>query len=263
MPMLDVSFSLYELELFLLILMRISCFVYVAPFFGMSNTPGRVKIGLSLCLSVFMFSLLANGTYHVSYNSVVSYAVLVLKEAVTGLLIGFSANLCTSVLTLAGHIIDMETGLAMTSAFDPLTKEQASVSGFVYQYVIMLMLIVSGMHRYILQALLETFTLIPITGAILEGESLVNAFVGFLSDYLVIGFRICLPVLVVMVLLNAVLGILTKVAPQMNMFSVGMQLKVLVGIGILYLTVGMLPGAANFVFVEMKKMVVSVVEAMM
>ena len=62
--------------------------------------------------------------------------------------------------------------------------------------------------------------------------------------------------------MNAVLGILAKVSPQMNMFAVGIQLKILVGISILFFTAGMLPSAADFVYQEMKQMIVSFVGGM-
>ena len=75
----------------------------------------------------------------------------------------------------------------------------------------------------------------------------------FLGDYISIGFQICLPVFAVMLLLNAVLGILAKVSPQMNMFAVGMQLKVLVGLCVLFFTTGMIPAVSNVIFTEMKK----------
>ena len=67
----------------------------------------------------------------------------------------------------------------------------------------------------------------------------------------------------VMILLNSILGIMAKVAPQMNMFAVGIQLKVLVGLCILFLTVGMIPGIADFVYTEMKRTLVMFVESMM
>ena len=66
-----------------------------------------------------------------------------------------------------------------------------------------------------------------------------------------------------MIILNVILGVLAKVSPQLNMFAVGMQLKILAGLGIMFLTVRMLPGAADFVFTEMKRMIVSFVEGMM
>jgi len=85
----------------------------------------------------------------------------------------------------------------------------------------------------------------------------------FMSDYIVIGFRIVLPIFCVVLLLNAVLGILAKVSPQMNMFAVGIQIKILVGLSVIFFTIGMLPGAADFVFEEMKKMMVSFAGGMM
>ena len=80
---------------------------------------------------------------------------------------------------------------------------------------------------------------------------------------MIIGMRICLPVFCTVMLLNAILGVLAKVSPQMNMFAVGIQLKVLTGLTVLFLTVGMLPDAANLIFTQMKRMVVAFVEGMM
>ena len=83
----------------------------------------------------------------------------------------------------------------------------------------------------------------------------------FLRDYLALGFRLCLPVFASMLLLNAILGILAKVSPQLNMFAVGIQLKILMGLGVLFLTVGMLPTASTAILSEMKKMITLFAEA--
>ena len=71
-----------------------------------------------------------------------------------------------------------------------------------------------------------------------------------------------LPIFCSILLLNAVLGILAKVSPQLNMFAVGIQFKILVGLGVLFLTAGMLPGIADFIFGEMDKMIRSFVGGM-
>lgn len=260
--MIDISFSMAELEYFLLILTRVTCFIYIAPFFGMSNTPNRVKIGLGFFISVLLASFLSPHE-EIVYHSVEGYAVIVLKEAVTGFLIGFGANICMSITALAGQIADMDIGLAMATVMDPLTKEQTSITGAFYQYMVMLMLLVSGMHRFILQALIETYELIPVNGTVFHEDALLKAMLQFMSDYIVIGFRICLPIFIVILLLNVILGVLAKVSPQLNMFSVGIQIKILVGLSVLFLTVGMLPDAANFILREMKKMMVAFVEGMM
>lgn len=260
--MISLSFSFLDLEYFLLILVRVSCFVFVAPFFSMNNTPKRVRIALSVFTAMLLYTTLTPAA-GVVYDNVIEYAVIVAKEAITGLLIGFAAHICTAIVNFAGAIADMETGLSMLMLMDPTSKQQASVTGVYYQYVVMLMLILSGMYRYLLGALADSFLLIPINGAVFKGDHLVSTMVQFLGDYITIGFRICLPVFCVMLLLNAVLGVLAKVAPQMNMFAVGIQLKVLVGFGILFLTTGMLSGVSSMIFNEIKQVTVSFVEGMM
>ena len=260
--MINYSFQSVDLEYFLLIFTRISMFVYLAPFYGMKGVPNQVKIGLSFFVAVLLYGVIPDRA-PLPYETVLGYATIVAKEALTGLFIGFSVSICNSIVTFAGRIIDMETGLSMASLVDPTTKEMGSFSGVFYQYMITLILILSGMHRYILKALVETFTLIPINGAIFHSEKLFSAMVMFMGDYISIGFRICLPVFGVMLLLNAILGIMAKVSPQMNMFAVGIQMKVLVGLCILFLTARMLPGISDFIFTEMKRMMVAFVEAMM
>ena len=125
-----------------------------------------------------------------------------------------------------------------------------------------LFFIISGLYPYLLGVLVDTFTLIPINGAVFKSEALMESVLMFLGDYIVIGFRIILPIFCAMIFLNCVLGVLAKVSPQLNMFAVGMQLKVLVGLGILFLSMRMLPALADNVFTQMKRMIVSFVEGM-
>ncbi len=250
--MLNLSFSLYDLEYFLLVLTRVSCFVFVAPFFSMSNTPRHVRIALSFFTAVLLYGTLTPEEMPVNYNTVSGYAVLVVKEAVTGLLIGFSANLCSTIVSFAGAIVDMETGLSMAQVMDPTTRQQTSISGALYQYVFTLLLIATGMYRFLMGALADSFVMIPINGAIFNMDSLLSSMLQFMSSYIVIGFRIALPVFCTILLLNAILGVLAKVSPQLNMFAVGIQIKVLVGLSILFFSAAMMDGAADFIFVQMK-----------
>ncbi len=260
--MINYSFSVAELEFFMLIFCRISCFIFIAPFYSMNNTPSRIKIGLSFLVSVLLYTTMGEMAGPV-YDSIYGYAALVLKEAATGLLLGYGCSICTGIVGFAGRIIDMETGLSMASMMDPTTKEDMSISGLWYQYAVMLVLIVSGMYQYIMKALAESFQLIPVGAAKFPTDGLLKVMLQFMADYILIAFRICLPMFAVMIILNAILGILTKVAPQMNMFSVGMQMKVLVGFLVLFITIGMLPNISDMVFKEMKIMMVAFVEAMM
>lgn len=259
--MINFTFSYADLEYFLLILVRITCFVYSAPFFSMNGVPRRVKVGFSIFLSYLVYAAVDHN--EVVYSTLLGYAIVVMKEALTGFLIGWGAQICTTVTSFAGSISDMEIGISMVSLMDPTTRQQATFTGVFYQYIFTLYLLITGLYQYLLRALVDSFTLIPINGAVFKTESLLESVIMFLGDYIAIGFRIILPIFCTMILLNAVLGVLAKVSPQLNMFAVGMQLKVLVGLVIIFLTARMLPAAADYVSVEMKKMIVSFVEGMM
>ena len=94
--MVSYSFSVANFEYFLLILVRIASFVYIAPFFGDNAVLSRLKVGLSAITAVFMYNIIERP--ELSYVSAVGYAVLVVKEGITGLLIGFAANICNSIV---------------------------------------------------------------------------------------------------------------------------------------------------------------------
>lgn len=258
--MLEYTFDISTFEYFLLILVRISCFVFVAPFFGAKDVPGRVKVGLSVFVAILVFY--AVPVEHTPYESGIGYAVSVLKEGITGLLIGYAAYICNSIVLYAGTIIDMDIGLSMAMVFDPSTGSQVSITGNLYNYFVLLLLVVSNMHQFILRALIDSFSLIPLGGAQFEMDSLLSAMVHYCTDLFIIAFRIVLPVFACIMILNAILGIMAKVAPQMNMFAVGIQLKLLVGLAVLFITTFLLPDIANFIFNEMKTMIVMFIEGM-
>lgn len=260
--MVDLSFPVQELEYFLLVFARIATFVFAAPFFSQKGVPNTVKIGLSVFIAYVMYAFIQPHVYP-EYSSVFGYSVIVMKEVAVGLFLGAGAQLCTSIVLFAGRIIDMEIGLSMSNVFDPTTNQQASITGLLLQYGTTLILYVTGLHRYLLKALMETFTLIPVGGAVFDNEALLATVIEFLGDYIIIGFRICLPVFASITLMNIVLGLLAKLAPQMNMFSVGIQLKLLAGLSVLFLTIGMLPNICDFISTQIQQMLVAIVEGMM
>ncbi len=256
----DFTFALIEFEKFILILVRLSCFVVTAPFFNMANTPARTKIGFSIFFSMLLYTMLGD-VVDVKYDGDFEYASLVIKEAIVGLLIGFCANICMLMVQFAGKIIDLEIGLAMASIFDPTTKSEVGIIGTFYYDMVMLLLIVSNLHLYLVVAIKETFEIIPI-GQMTVNPSLYDTILKFFGDFFSIGFRIALPVFAAILLLNAILAIMARVAPQMNMFVIGMQLKIFVGLFVVFLTVGLLPKVSSFIFTQMKQIITGVVEGM-
>lgn len=258
--MMEVSFSLLDFEYILLILVRIASFVYIAPFYGQKGVPNQAKIGLSFFVAIILYNVVPHP--ELNYAGVIGYGVAVLKEGITGLLIGFAANICSSIVVFAGNIIDMDIGLSMAQEFNSDMGTQTTVTGDLYYYLIFAMLLATNTHHYILRAVCDSFYVVPIGGAQFEWDSLLVSMTTYMTDLFVIGFRIFLPIFAVMLIMNCVLGIMTKVAPQMNMFSVGIQLKILVGFVILFVVAFLFTNVADMVFDEMKKMVVLIIEGM-
>lgn len=258
--MVDVEFSLAGFEYFLLIFARIASFMNTAPIFGQSAMPQRTKVGLSFCVTVVLYNVISHP--ELNYESVVGFALLVAKEVLTGVMIGFAANICSYIVLLAGNVIDMDIGLSMATEFNPEMNSQVTITGNIYNYFVMLLLIISDMHTYVLRAACDSFQLVPIAGAVFQWDSLLLTMVKYIIDLFVIGFRIFLPFFACIMVLNCILGIMAKVAPQMNMFAVGMQLKVLVGLTVLFLTIYLLPHIASFIYDEIKTMVVLVINGM-
>lgn len=258
--MFEYSFSLADVEILLLIIVRISCFVFVAPFFSTANSPARVKIGLSVFVSLLIYGLVDKTG--IAYTGIFGYSIIVIREGITGLLIGLAANICNSIILFAGNIIDMDIGLAMATEFDPTNNTQVTITGNLYQYFILLLLIATDMHHVILRAAVDSFSLIPINGQKFNWDHLLASMTTYMGDMFVIAFRIILPVFACIMILNCILGIMAKVSPQMNMFSVGMQMKIMVGFMVLFITITLLPSVADFIFKEMKTMIVSFVKGM-
>ncbi|GHU41000.1 flagellar biosynthetic protein FliR [Clostridia bacterium] len=260
--MVNVGVSVQTLEYFLMVMTRIVCFIFIAPFFGMRDIPTRVKAGFALFVSMVVFGVIEPQNPLV-YSGIFEYAGIILREGITGLLIGFVANICNSIVSLSGKIIDMEVGFAMAQIFDPVSNTQSGLTGNLYNFFILLLLIATDMHHFILKALVDSYTVIPVNGSVLRWDALLLSMIQFMGDMMVIGFRIVLPIFACIMILNCVLGVLAKVSPQMNMFAIGLELKILVGLSILFLTMALLPSIANFIFEEMKIMMVSVMRGMM
>ena len=220
----NFTFALAQFELFVLILIRLASFVFAAPFFNMANVPNRVKIGFSFCLTIMVYSLFPDMS--VEYNGMIEYAIIVVEEIIVGILLGAVSSFCVQIIMFAGKIIDMDIGISMAQLYDPTTRMQVGIMGNFYYYMMML------------------------------------GIIGFVSDFFVIGFRIALPVFAAILMLNCVLAILAKVSPQMNMFVVGMQLKIFVGIFVILFTISMLPSVSNFILDEIEKMFAILVRGM-
>ena len=199
---------------------------------------------------------------NLTYTGVMEYGVIVLKEGITGLLIGYSANICNSIVLFAGSLIDMQIGFSMAQEYNPMTQMTESITGSTYNYLTMLVLIATNMFHYVIRAVCESYQLIPVNQQVFQWDYLLEGLISYMSSLIILGFRITLPVFACTMVVNCVLGIMAKVSPQMNMFAVGMQLKVLIGLVVLYLAISLIGGVAGSVAQEMKRLVVYMIKGM-
>ena len=252
-----MTFTVENLEFYLLVLVRVSALVMTAPFFSYNYVPVRVRAAMSVFLSLVLIPIIP--VIDLNYAGVVGYSVLILKETLIGFTLGFMCNMCFFIVSFSGQLMDMEMGLSMASMFDPMTNTQISVTGNIYNYLLMLMMVVTNMHYYIVRAIADSFTYFNIGKAIFPIADIKNLVVDFIGSYFIIGFRIILPVFCCMLLINVVLGVLAKAAPQMNMFVIGLQIKVLVGLIVLVLILQSFPMVADYIFDEMKEVITNVI----
>lgn len=254
-----MTFTLENFEIFFLIIVRMSGFIYTAPIFSLKNIPVRVKAGFSIFISIIIFYTLPIST--VEYIGIIGYAILVIKEAIAGALMGLFSNIAYHILSFAGQIIDMEIGFSMINQLDPITRIQSTITSNLYGYLVLLLMIITDMHHYILLAVVDSYKVIGLGEAIFP-PNLYQLMLQFVVNYFIIAMRIVLPVFAAILIVNTILGILAKVAPQMNMFVIGLQLKVLVGLIVLYLIIGLTPSVADFIFNEMSKLLRSIIGIM-
>lgn len=246
-----MSFTIKNLEYALLIFIRVTAIISVTPLFGNNAVPVRVKAALSFFLSIIMINVVDYTA--VSYVGTIGYSILVMKEAITGLIIGIGSGFCLYILNYSGHFIDMELGLSMAMEFDPTSNLQSTITANFLSHLFIIMFLMSDMHYFIIDALNESYKMIPIGGANIDA-GLYYVIIKYIVDYFVIALRIALPIFSCVFVINIILGILAKIAPQMNMFVIGMQLKIFVGLFILYMIMGMLPGIVDFIFEEMREL---------
>ncbi|MBO5468407.1 MAG: flagellar biosynthetic protein FliR [Lachnospiraceae bacterium] len=257
--MIEYSFSIQQLEYFLAIFVRVMGAMAFAPIFGNRTVTRRVRIfiGVGCALAVFH----VNPYVPLGYSTFLEYTVLLLKELTVGLTMGFMSNVTLSIIGAAGQFIDREIGFSMVSEFDQSMNTEVTITAEFYNMLVMLIMLCSNMHYFILTALSDSFQLIPLGNVSIDTGTLYDTMVKYMADYFIISIRIALPVMISIMLLNVVLGVLAKTAPQMNMFVIGMQLKIFVGFAVLFVTIGFLPTVTDYIYKEMQVVVTDVIQA--
>jgi flagellar biosynthetic protein FliR len=219
--------------------------------------PQSVKTGISIFLTAILFYTIPFNTPE--YSGVIGYAILIVGEALAGAIMGFFANIAYHIIAFSGQLMDMEIGFSMINELDPITNIQTTITANLYGYLILLMMMITNMHHYFIRAIIDSFQIIGL-GKVNINPGMYELMGNFMLDYFYIGFRIVIPVYASILIVNTILAILAKIAPQMNMFVIGMQIKILIGLAVLALIIELIPAVSDFIFDEMKTMLKASIE---
>lgn len=216
--------------IFLLIFCRITAFFVVAPVFSTRNVPKTFKIGLCFFVSLLVFL-----TYGMKQTIVpdAEYILVIIREILVGVLLGFAAYLFFTVINTAGSFIDMQMGFGMASIIDPMTGASAPLLGNFKGMIATLVFLSINGHHYLLSALLQSYDWIPLSNALflhLKTGSISTFLVQMFAQTFMLALQMSAPLVAAMFLTDVGLGFLARTAPQYNVFVIGIPIKILIGL---------------------------------
>ncbi|MDR1539928.1 MAG: flagellar biosynthetic protein FliR [Clostridiales bacterium] len=232
----DISALLdfYDEACMLAVLMaRLLAFFMLLPAFSGVAVPNYVKVGLALASSILMLPY-AN-EWNMAYDDTApGFAILVLQEFFTGFVLGFIIYLIFNLIYFIGQLIDYQIGFSMVSVFDPITQIQAPIAGNLFYMAACAILIqTGGLHAFII-LIFKSYGIIPPGSAIIVGNGpLVKQIVDLLLSFMVLSVSLSMPIVGAILILDAAMGLLVKTAPQMNIFVVGIPIKLLAGLALM------------------------------
>ena len=223
------------LTLFLYIVARVSGFVLFNPILGRNNLPALFKAGFILVLSAFTASLTTQTAAVPSH--LLLFSASVLKELLMGYILGFVVHLFFYVIQLAGQVIDTQMGMTMNQMYDASSGGNMSVSAMILNTLMILLFFAANGHHTLLRILITSGEIIPFGGIVLNIPALTEAVVKLFVECTILGIKLSMPVLVAELLGQLGMGVLMKVIPQINVFSINIELKVIIGFGLLFVLV--------------------------
>lgn len=222
--------DLAGLNLFFLVVSRMSGFVLFNPIFGRSNVPAYVKSGFILLLSVSTYSMLDAAPPEI--RSALELGVLCLLELGMGYLLGLAVNLFFYVPLLGGEIIDSQMGMSMGRTYDPSSQSSNTVTAMLLNILMSLLFFAANGHITLLRIMLSSGELVPF-GQVMLGRDVLWSLTELFTECTVLAVKMCMPILAAELLGQVGMGILMKVIPQINVFVINIDLKVIIGLGLI------------------------------
>lgn len=221
-----------ELTLLLMILARMSGCVLFNPILGRQSVPGMVKSGLILVLTVTVFTMTSDRP--AVPGTVLETGVRLLLEMGLGYILGLVVNVFFMIPLVGGELIDVQMGMSMGKTYDPGSQASVSVTARLLNILMMMLFLAANGHQTLLRIFLVSGEIVPF-GAVAFGESVYAAVLELFVDCVLMSIKLCMPILAAELLGQVGMGILMKVIPQINVFAINIELKVIIGLTLLLL----------------------------
>ncbi|WP_292935003.1 flagellar biosynthetic protein FliR [Noviherbaspirillum sp.] len=246
-----ITFSSTELytwiSAFLWPLTRILGLIATAPLYGNLSVPAQVK----LCLGVMLALIIAPSLSSVPPMDPMSLAgmLILAQQLIIGLAMGFSMRIVFASVELAGEVAGLTMGFGFATFFDPQTRGRSSAISQFLALLTLMIFLATNAHLLLLSTLADSFVSLPISSAPLGGKGLKQ-----LADWGALifsaGVQLSLPIIAALLITNIALGILTRAAPQLNLFGIGFPITLSVGFIIIGLALPYLATPLGRLFVE-------------
>ncbi|MDG2977891.1 flagellar biosynthetic protein FliR [Latilactobacillus curvatus] len=213
-----------EVQLVSLVICRIFSFMVTAPILSQRSFPNTAKLIVGGSLVVAAIPLVGK----VKAMSVVIFALAALKETLLGLAMGYVSQLVFQAVIMAGSLIDFQNGFSMGRAYDRTMEVSSSQFGRMYYWLALAVFFMLNLHLELFRAVMLSFTIVPLGTATLTNAS-VKGVVILTSKTLAMAFNVAAPLIIAVMVIDIVLGILSRSVPQMNVLMLSLSLKSTVG----------------------------------
>jgi flagellar biosynthesis protein FliR len=221
-----------QFETILLILVRVTAMLALVPIFSQTQIPQLARVGIGLLISFVLIKTVPV----VAPLALGDFVLAMLSQVFVGLVFGFVSFLLFTGIQFAGEIIDIQIGFAVVNIVNPLTSQSVTVIGEFQLALATLLYLAADAHHALLAGVAGSFSLVPLPFAAAPGI-LAGDVIRFFSQALFIVFEIAAPVAISLFLVNVMLGLMARVAPQMNVFIVGFPIQITVGLLMLIVTI--------------------------
>lgn len=218
----------FPVDGFLLLMGRLSGLFLSAPIFSSRQIPGRVKILVLPLLSATLSYVIPINTSVAIGTSGIFLAAMVLEMAV-GYTIGLVAYVVFGAIQLAGQLMDMQMGFGIVNVVDPVSGTQIPLMGNLTQTLALLMYLAINGHHYLLEAVVQSYRVIPVLGFNINAPFFELLMV-IAAQMFVVAVKIALPIITAILTADIAMGFIARTVPQMNVFIVGLPLKIMVGL---------------------------------